>query len=383
MTAQGLRRFILLVLAAALLALLLGRVQDGKPQASHSVGAQVPADSGGNVDGAVAHEATATARVRSPTLQAVLAQASEVALDMRCLAERNRHLLALYRDTDPRRSPGDALDRLLAAQAILAADGIPASELTASIVDARQRWPDDVELAWHSAAACRDKDGCDQQAAIAHLLRLEPDNAAAWAMAMTRAQRRDDVAGYERALQGAAQSDHVDSHFGTVFIRLAPLLARRRTSKECTPSAGGLADAGYLLGHAPGRDDIAAFEAMALEMAIGLPAYQSLQGCSTESVAAFPHRRQACTATLTLFTQGDTLLTRGIGFGYLLPLVRGEPGSERLREQYRRHRWLMRLASEPLPPGVGLETIAFLGEVESLRQRAIAAGQWPPPADFD
>jgi len=383
LTAQGLRRSIVLALVAALLALLLVRVQNGKPQASHSVGAQVPADSDGDVDGAVAHEATATAPARSSTFQADLAQASEVALNMRCLAERNRHLLAQYRDTDPRRSPGDALDRLLATQAILSADGIPDSELTAAIVDGRKRWPDDVELAWHSAVACRDKDGCDQQAAIAHLLRLEPDNAAAWVMAMTRAQRRDDVAGYERALQGAAQSDHVDSHFGTVFIRLAPLLARRRTSKECMPSAEDLADAGHFLGHAPGRDDIAAFEAMALEMAIGLPAYQSLQGCSTESVAAFPRRRQACVATLTLFTQGDTLLARRIGFTYLLPLVRGEPDDERLREAYRRHRWLMKLALEPLPPGVGLETIAFQGEIESLRQRAIAAGQWPPPADFD
>ncbi|MDQ3057724.1 MAG: hypothetical protein M3Q96_08360, partial [Pseudomonadota bacterium] len=89
---------------------------------------------------------------------------------------------------------------------------------------ARERWPENLELAWFNIQHCVEARGCNRNADWRHLQRLDPENAAVWMLAMQAAiQRKDDV-GFEQALQRAADARAYDPRHGTTFLHVRQVL---------------------------------------------------------------------------------------------------------------------------------------------------------------
>lgn len=391
MTAQGLRRLILVASAALLLALLAwwswpAAPAHGGEQASpvHAVaGAPAPAAAGPGYSRAIPRRDSNA----DPAAQAPPDTEEDAARGERCMADRDRQLLALREGLDPARSPGAALDSALLATALDRQTGVRgdnerrARAVQADWQTARRRWPHDLDLAWFAARHCSDELGCDNNDALQHLLEVDPGNAAAWAMAMGAALQRGDEGAYDRLLQRAAAAKAYDARTGVVFLRLQPLLEKVRRPEECI-AASNLAEAEQILGHPPRTDDLAALEALTLEFALDIPAYSAFSGCGREGIARSPSRRRACIAVLSRLADGDTLIEQNISLPRLIELTRGTPENVRLRERYRRMLWLWQFANAPMGPDSGFAQILANGEIASLRERAIAQHRWPPPTDW-
>jgi hypothetical protein len=308
------------------------------------------------------------------------------AREQRCEAARRTHLRAVLAKIRPETSAGATIDHALLADAI----GFPEPgagpqawkiERVASArrwQAARKRWPDDLDIAWFAAMHCNPEVGCDRADAVRHLLALDGHNVMAWLVAIQDARLRHDPDAYWRLLhQAAAQARFSDTRSGTVYLHMKPLL-RGATSMECLgPDAMHTLE--QELGHPATADELAAVEAFGLELATVMPPLGAVEECKPDHVASSSRRRNDCIAVLGHLTDGETLIERGIGSAVLIPLLGDGSDGATARERYREFRWLLAAKARLRPTYDVVTEIWAQGEVALLRQRAEAAGLWPPP----
>jgi hypothetical protein len=198
--------------------------------------------------------------------------------DASAICDRDyRQNLRDYRDRlGPARNADEAVDRVFldSLAAFGTRDAFNAFER--GYRAARQRWPDDLELSWLGLDHCGK--GCDHDAQVRHLLSVDPDNAAAWMVAMSTARSDHDEAGFAYALQRAASAKIYDSRMGVVFLHARTMFARVPVPDSClTPQS--LAGLRGDVGREPTNDDRIDIMAFAMEAAIGMPALSGMTPC--------------------------------------------------------------------------------------------------------
>ena len=268
--------------------------------------------------------------------------------------------------------PDDAMRHALLLRYANPRSASPSRELQA----ARRRWPDNVDLAWLSFEFCPADHMCDRKAELAHLLGIEPANAASWVFAMQDAVERKDQASFEQALHKAARAGFYDPRHGAVYVRLQPLLS------ALPADAGCLAKLDEVVGRSATPRDIADVEAMSAEMAKMLLPFGAISRCRE-----LPRQSpgwQDCMTLLMRVSDGDTLIEQMIGSRLLADLSPEDPRRKQWQERYRRARWLSDAIPglhARLPEGYAARVWAE-GEVDVLQALAIERGQWPPPPDW-
>jgi hypothetical protein len=166
--------------------------------------------------------------------------------------------------------------------------------------------PDDALVQWLAATRLlAAHEEARAAISIETLIRLEPDNASVWALALSLAASRNDSAATDDALAHMAQSTRADEHIADA---LHAWLAAYESHPRPLSAFANPAEAGA----APFVD------AMAKATAVALPSYQPIvQACSTEG----SHRREACaTAARVMLYHATSLASRRLGFALLRTL---------------------------------------------------------------
>jgi hypothetical protein len=391
MTAQGSRRTAF-VLALALLVLIAWWLQPRMARHSASAAgvraeAARPAD-----DTTAAATARLSGRDDGPGVRAGAKGPAATPEDdtRRCKGTRRRRLLGIQSTLDPTRSADEAFDHALLAAMLARVDHRDKdAERRETLRDqsewqaAQRRWPGDVDIAWQAANHCQARYGCDQAGALRHLLDLEPGNAAAWMEAMRVASNQGDPVAYDDAIEHAAASTHYAHRAGSVFLRLRPLLAGTPMPGSCI-GAEATADFAAGIGREPTDDDWSSVEALSMELAYGVQvAYGAFSGCRADDGQTLaPQRRRDCIAVLSWLGDGDTLIERSIALPILIELAGDTPAGMEYRERYRRMLYLwLAVPRRGIVDGDPMR-IMSTGEMEALRQSAIAQHRWPPPDDW-
>ncbi|MBW3550736.1 MAG: hypothetical protein KY442_07905 [Proteobacteria bacterium] len=212
---------------------------------------------------------------------------------------------------------------------------------TTAFAAARRLGPDDPLVAWMEALDCpgaKAAAGCDPQAALQRLQRLEPDNAAVWLQQLQDGLDEPEV---ERILSRAAAAPGYQLPLGELGL----LLYHSLDQAVVPPISPGLAAAMALdmgLARPVGRRDMAAIHAMALTTAVALPAYARLQhACIAEDDVPPPARRRpACIEIYTRMAQDPLLISQTVALSSLARLTAEAPDGAHWRERLRGLHWL-------------------------------------------
>lgn len=392
MTAQGSRRFAFCVLVAAIA--LLGWWAWPR----HDAGAAVVPATGSAARAAAGRMAAASLRAapgREPDAPALDVfhdgpGPSDTGEGSECAPARRARLASIRDGLDPARSAREAFAHALLGAAIepampqdADAERRALARVQAQWQEARRLWPGDLDIAWQAANACTAKSGCDAQHALDHLLELDPGNAAAWWLAMRDAWQRGDVAAYDDALAHAAAARGSDARTGSVFLALQPLLARAPAADHCLRAADAGRELQEVFGPVPTAADLASAEAWSHELAGNSPVpFSAFAGCRERDAGALPPRRRSdCIASLAVLAGGDTSIEQSVALPLLIQLAGDTADGMAYRERYRRLMYLFLVAPPTLRAG-DPASLLTAGEVESMRQTAIARHRWPPPAGW-
>lgn len=278
----------------------------------------------------------------------------------------------------PARTADDALDQLLVDSLAADPEDWVSGAIWRKFEAARKQWPNDVELAWLGFDRCGKT--CDREAALRHLLAVDPDNMAAWMVAMGSTRDADDETGFAYALQHAANAKFYDPRTGAVFLHARPLLKQIPLPDSCkSPIA--------LLAAIFGRpyDDSARADLMAdgMEAALTALSFTGIQACAPKGLS--DEQRRQCTVVLSRVAQGDTMLERLLSVRVLFLLESDPARQQALRERYRGLKWLVAHQSALEAGSLPSDFIArkwSQGEFETYKAIAIERDQWPPPADW-
>jgi hypothetical protein len=365
MTKRTRRALIAMATVGLLATFTLGRVhlatgtRDGRVAAGASTREELDSSSGG-----AAH------RDRRPVPSATNARNRTDPLSS-CSSERRKAAGRLLDTLSPEHDPEDAIRAAVLRQYITSIRPGNSSDVQA----ARKRWPSNVEIAWLAYEGCTVAAGCDRSEALAHLLDVDTDNAAAWMFAMVDARERKDEQAFELALRAAASARFYDSRMGAVYVRLRPLLERLPASEACV--SGLRKD----LGRDATAQDLADMEAMAADFATTLP-FSPLSEC--RKVAVQSGQWRDCRKVASWIAQGDTLIEQQVGSHLLADLATDDSEKRLWQQRQRELRWL----SSPqaglfaqLPAGYA-SRMWVVGEVNLLREIAKTRGLWPPPANW-
>ncbi len=243
---------------------------------------------------------------------------------------------------------------------------------------ARERWPENVELAWLSMRHCVELSGCERNAEWRHLQALDPDNAVVWMLAMESAMQRKDEVAYEQALRRAVGARSYDPRHGATFLHARRVLLSDPMPASCQ-DPGFAADLQKTLGRPPHPIDWANVHAHAMEVAFAAPGIGGLSGCNPNKRALSPSRRHDCRTLLSRIAQGDTMFEQIFAMSLLVRLVGNGPDHAQLRERYRHLRWLMSVMPRLELPDDFTTRMWTDGEVTMLQALAMAQGFWPPP----
>ena len=122
----------------------------------------------------------------SPTRARAHAEPSEDDPELQACDRDFKSELREYRaQLGPARTADEALDQLLLDSLAANPDDWMTGVVWRKYEAARKQWPNDVELAWLGFDRCGTT--CDREAALQHLLAVDPDNMAAWMVASTPA----------------------------------------------------------------------------------------------------------------------------------------------------------------------------------------------------
>jgi hypothetical protein len=246
----------------------------------------------------------------------------------------------------------------------------PGPAATAEIAALADTHPDDPLL---QRVAARYAPDAARTVAIDRLQRLEPANAAAWALSLP--DRPDPAADLEPTLAHMATSREYDDGMAAV------LAIWRRAFARMPPPADLVA----LIEEDRAHANFATMtDAAAVTMSIGIDGGWSalFSGCRT-ALQAGGQRADSCLAIAhVLLHEGRTLIAAGMGAGLLRTsdLLVGEDA-----ERDRQLAWW----KQTVAPGVERDPGAFVddwiatgSEVEALRLAAIRAGKESPPKDW-
>lgn len=301
--------------------------------------------------------------------------------DAACYSDYRQNLRDYRAQLGPARTAAEAVDRLFLDS--LAAVGTPEALVASDrgYRAARERWPNDLELSWLAFDHCGD--GCDQDAEVRHLLAVDPENAAAWMVAMSAARSNHDERGFAYALQRAANAKIYDSRMGVVFLHARTMLARVPLPDSCrTPQA--LASLRREVGREPTNDDRLDIMAFAMESAFATTGFQGLSRCASRpTTPPLPAtQRKQCVALLSRVAQGDTILEQQAATSWLLGLETDRARLAQSRERYRQLQWLRKITFGNPTPEHYATRVWSQDEVATMQALAMERGQWPPPPDW-
>ncbi|WP_371279707.1 hypothetical protein [Dokdonella sp.] len=180
--------------------------------------------------------------------------------------------------------------------------GNPAGLSRQALLDrAAQAAPDDPFVQWFAALYTAPATTLSEPAKA--VLRLEPDNGAAWMFVLQAASEAKDENGVTEALAHLGAAAAFDEHYAD--FTLAWMEAFRAHPRPAQPEL----DREQALAEEP------LIMAMARSTALALPAFSSLiSACSDKSVDLLAGRRDACIAAARLMAgQSTAIISRGMG----------------------------------------------------------------------
>lgn len=239
---------------------------------------------------------------------------------------------------------------------------------------AAERAPDDALLAWLDATHCRREDQCDERAATDRLLRAEPDNAAVWLLAVSRAMERNDEPAADAWLKQAARAPRLDFHWNDLGLLVVDAMSGLSVpSCEAVP---------HLLGQAMGvdgtvtPDDMVAIYAVASTSAMPLHLGAHRLCPSRGSIPAA--RLPACRAVFARMAEGDELVSQSLGASRMLAWAETPGERAEWRERRRNLMWLQQEVAKHWRPGQ-TRLIFEHGEMAFLTALLEEQGRWPAP----
>jgi hypothetical protein len=332
-------------------------------------GTWVKANADGNVDDKV---------LKGPMRRDDAARAVDRALaaDPRPVAHAARLILQMADGDDDRRlalmasSLGCGAEPCPAALAASAAavDAVTAARESLARFAATTPDPAAYALAYRMCGSGRLRDGACGMLSAEQWARLDPGNAVPWQEVFAAAQARKDSAAANEALHRIATSRRSDQR----FFDLPGLVV------EAAPQDDGLRNGVFML----------AVEAIGIQAAWSLPAYQPLVSACKRDMLRDSNRRQTCEAIAELMAEkSDTLLERGLGGAVGRQLGWPEERVERMRAELQAFANSTYAGIEPRE-AMGCEAIkrltddvrhkARLGEVGAMRDWLAHEA---PPAD--
>lgn len=300
------------------------------------------------------------------------------------------HVRELMASSDPRDQLAAAMIAPIAEPVLFSGEEFDwtTEESTVAFTAARRLGPDDRLVAWMEALDCpraRAGSGCDPEAALLRLQRMEPDNAAVWIKALDRTVEDGDAAAVDRMLSQAANATRYEIPLGEIGL----LLFETFQAVDGPPMPPRVASALGLdtgLGRPVTTVDNAEIQAMSLAIAIALPAYHPLQQVCTgeEDKPALAHRVPTCIAIYTQMAQDPSLISQSIALTSLVRLTADAAAGTDWRERLREMNWVMsegtKILSAAAPEGY-LQSLWRDGEMVALESVLSAAGipTKPPP----
>lgn len=277
---------------------------------------------------------------------------------------------------DAMRASGDAREQVLAllADRTMGSDeGATAPAGGEAIASIAAAHPDDLLVQWVAAHHTK---GDARAAAIANLQRLDPANAATWALSLPASADNADPL---PTLQRMAASRQYDE-YTTGFIGIwSAAFTRVPVPQELTAQVQAM-DGDFDAGSLP---NVMALSSM-FTLTMGGASQNLLGACTPEAVAAQPERREHCLAAgRLLLQQGRTLLAARFGEALLrkLDALLGVDA-----ERSRQIAW-WRANSAPDAEATAISTyfedwLSTGNEIEAMRLAATRAGKAEPPADW-
>ena len=250
-------------------------------------------------------------------------------------------------------------------------DGAGGSQELAALV---AKHPDDVVIQWLAASSRSPPD----PVAMANLQRLEPDNAAVWALALGDATESAAISTGD-ALRRMASATRFDFHYAELTTVWLDVL--RRTPPPASVMSDWMEDEAVPVAEL-------AIKKIALGMAtagFGSTPLHLLQACSTKAIEE-PVRKADCVAVGRRFLHSDgTLLFAMIG-GQVLKQADAVDAADRLR--MRSLAWLAEVLRDSFAAGrfdamMIEDASSGLPEIEAMRRAAEHAGKLDPPADWN
>jgi hypothetical protein len=239
------------------------------------------------------------------------------------------------------------------------------------------RVPDDPAIAWTYLRTCFGPQ-CDARAALDRVLRLDPDNAAAWLVAADQALERQGTGEAERLLHRAAAAPRVDAYWGrtvrAVFERVGAMPKPARcTGQMLTSMVGTAARPGTM-------EDVVAVNASVVGHQ-QLPFFKSLYSLCPTSDHIPRHRLPDCRAVYARLADSPELVfqSHGIAASQALAATRAEKAY--WRERWRELRWATAQMGTQWTPAHQRLALEY-GEVPALIGTLDAAELWPPPPDW-
>ena len=300
-----------------------------------------------------------------------------------------RHVRTLMASRDPRDQVAAALIAPSAGEPLSGEEfSWTTEEATTAFAAARRLGPDDRLVAWLEVFDCpraRTGSGCDPQAALERLQRLEPDNAAVWLPALEAAVADADEASIDRLLSRAAAA----SRHGVPFSEIGLLLTRTLLDVDSPAMTSQVAQAlgeDFAIGRAANAEDMAGVHAMAIASAVALPAHQPLQRLCVGPDGKPPRatRLPSCIAIYADMAQDGLLLSQTVALTSLARLTADSAPGAQWRERLRHMHWIRSEGTKAMGVGIPegyLKSVWRLGELPAMEEMLRAAGvpTTPPP----
>ena len=251
---------------------------------------------------------------------------------------------------------GDARSAFFAAVADSKGWALPnassaqAKAMQARLARAEQLGRDDVLVQWMLAEFCR-PGRCDRTAAIERLAELEPDNAAAWHLALVN----DPKADVDGLLTRMAQSRRYELPITAMTV------AAYDAYSSVDPPAGTI-DPGVP------KEGVALALAHGYVLAFAIPSYSGMVKPCKPDQAEYAARRERCRAIATKMVESDSLVGRMIGASVLYKTAATDAERADAAQRYARVRWLSEAGSTLKYPQAGpdADANALVAEFEQL-----------------
>lgn len=212
--------------------------------------------------------------------------------------------------------------------------------------------PRDPLVARFEAGGCEgERIDCDPAAALAFLLREEPDNAEVQLLAFADAQRRHDRAAQARYWKAAVSASRYDDD-DLALVRLLTDAVADLPVPPLESALTELIDPASAQGEAFDPRNAAMTNAMAIfaTRALSPGITRTIRYCDKTSTKTDEARADECKAVFALMARdANSLLARSLALGMMARLTTGTPQVLAWQEQQRQLRWLMQRATRYLP----------------------------------